>query len=285
MKKSTKLQAKKQTGITFRKKDLAINSKLAYSLAVKDYANYINKTGKQDGIESVKGFLKSIEGNYKASSYNLKRQGLKEYLCEKYKNDTATLFAVQELFKSIKRTTVQKTILKDEYLTYDEVKMLSGKITPIMSAIFRALFFSGLRVSELCNIKLSDVKLNGKASLQIIGKGKREHKAYLPLNLYNDIRKLFKNENQVYLFETSKGKPYHRVFVSQELKRQCKKHGYDVNSHMLRHAKCMYLKNDRGLSADQIAKAVNHASVKTTLEFYFHGTPSSADQGIESDGF
>ncbi len=43
----------------------------------------------------------------------------------------------------------------------------------------------------------------------------------------------------------------------------------------------MYLKDVKGMSADMVAKALGHSSVVTTLEAYFHGTPSAQEQGIE----
>lgn len=54
----------------------------------------------------------------------------------------------------------------------------------------------------------------------------------------------------------------------------------DVSAHTFRHSKAMYLKDVKNLSADQIAKALGHSSVVTTLQHYFHGTPSANDQGI-----
>jgi len=55
----------------------------------------------------------------------------------------------------------------------------------------------------------------------------------------------------------------------------------DISAHTLRHSKAMHLKKDRNLTPDQIAKALGHSSVMTTLKYYFHGTPSAEDQGIE----
>ncbi len=42
----------------------------------------------------------------------------------------------------------------------------------------------------------------------------------------------------------------------------------------------MYLKNVKGMSADMVAKALGHSSVVTTLEAYFHGSPTPEEQGI-----
>jgi len=57
--------------------------------------------------------------------------------------------------------------------------------------------------------------------------------------------------------------------------------GIKISAHTLRHSKAMFLKEIQGLSADRIAKALGHSSVVTTLKYYFHGTPTAEEQGIE----
>jgi integrase len=46
------------------------------------------------------------------------------------------------------------------------------------------------------------------------------------------------------------------------------------------HSKAMYLKEVRYFSPDEVAKALGHSSVITTLQHYFHGTPAAESQGI-----
>jgi integrase len=55
---------------------------------------------------------------------------------------------------------------------------------------------------------------------------------------------------------------------------------HDISAHTLRHSKAMYLKEIKHFSPDQVAKALGHSSVVTTLQHYFHGTPTAEAQGI-----
>jgi integrase len=69
--------------------------------------------------------------------------------------------------------------------------------------------------------------------------------------------------------------------ISQEIRRQSLYHaGISVHAHMLRHSKAMHLKTYSKLSPDQIAKALGHANVTTTLAFYLHGVPGAKEQRI-----
>lgn len=277
--------------IVFRNAGISKNSKATYKTAVKSFQRYLITTDQVEGIESVKGFLESgLKGNllkqkrvWKSSTYNIKRQALKEYLTEKYKTNLKQLFAIQELFKSIEHKKIEMAILEDDYLTHNQVIEMSQKFTDTTRLFVLALFWSGLRISELVNLQIKDIKLNGKAVLKIrSGKGGKDHTAYLPLDLYYEISKSFRNKNQVYLFETIKAKKYNRMYVTNEIRRQSKRHGRQFSAHTLRHAKAMYLKNEMNLSADLVAKAINHSDPLITLRSYFHGTPTAEMQGISN---
>ncbi len=147
--------------------------------------------------------------------------------------------------------------------------------------IVESLFWTGCRISELINIRVEDVKTNGKYAVIDVksGKGGKQRTVYLPLEAYEKVKWLFRGK--IYLFETESNKQYDRTNLYHEIKRQAKKHGYDISPHTLRHSKAMYLKDVKGMSADMVAKALGHSSVVTTLEAYFHGTPSAEEQGIE----
>ncbi len=270
----------KKKGIVFRNRALAKSSKESYTEGVKQYQDYLKETGQTEGVESVRSWLNEIRKTKSPATFNLRAQALKDYLLKRYEHDYAQFFGIQELFKSIKPYKVEKSILQDEYLTYDDVMELAEKMTERISLVTQALFWTGCRVSELVNIKLEDVTINDKAIIKVkAGKGRKENTVYLPLALYTRVRDVLKGKE--YLFETQGGKPYHRVNLHKEISRQAKKHGFSIHPHTLRHSKAMYLKDERGLTPDQIAKALGHSDVAITLRSYFHGTPSAEEQGIE----
>jgi hypothetical protein len=42
----------------------------------------------------------------------------------------------------------------------------------------------------------------------------------------------------------------------------------------------MFLKDEMGLSIEQIQRALNHSNMSTTADFYIHGKPDASAQGI-----
>jgi len=273
-----KVQKHKKNKIAFRNKALLKNSIDTYTRCVNEYLKYLRENDLKDGIDGVKGFLKIIKSKKSPKTFNLTRQALKEYLSAKYQSEPLFLFAVQELFKSIKRAKIIQAVLDDKYLTYEQIEELSGKFTKPISLIFKSLFWSGCRVSELINIRLSDVKLDRNAIIRILGKGSKEHVVYMPLKLYNEVREFFNGKE--YLFETTGSRRFHRVNISKEIKRQAKKYGYNIGAHTLRHSRAMHLKDEMGLSADKISKALGHSDPIVTTRSYFHGSPSAEEMGI-----
>jgi integrase len=277
----------KDLPIIFRNQSLSRNSQETYSYAVRQYLKFISVKKRAIDAESIKLFLQSLQRNKSASTYNLYRQALKEWLAGLHKDDHQQLFGVLELFKSTKRIITKHSILRDRYLTRNEIEMVARKLLHGNSAEIRvglmahALFWSGLRINELLQIRLSDIKVNGEASITVTGKGNRAHTVFLQLNLYKMIVKHFNGKH--YLFETKNRTAINRKNATRDIKHQFQKYKYEISSHTFRHSKAMFLKDERGLSADQIQKALNHSTVKTTLENYFHGEPTAADMGLDED--
>jgi integrase len=266
--------------ITFRNKKLSTTSKLAYRTGVRQFLAFIESMGYDESPDAVKAWLEAIEKEMSPASFNLRLQAVKEYLSEKYKTDLRSMFLIQETFKRFKRATVSNTVLSDDFLTIEQVKDLSQKFTTIISMIFRAMFWTGCRISELLNVRLADIKVSDKVQIRIrYGKGKKERTVFLPKKLYKEIRSGFRIKDQVYLFETRNGKKYHRSYICKEFHRQGKKFGFKIHPHMCRHAKACFLRDVMKLTPDQIAKALGN-TVQVCLKYYFHGTPSASDQGI-----
>lgn len=274
-----------ETKKNFRNGSLSHNSQITYENAVDGFESYVRDQGAEylSNPDVILKLLKQWLDRYdKANTYNLKLQAVKEHLSEVSKNmPLGKRFLFIEELNNIKRKKPQKAIMQDDYLPIEKVEELASLITPQTACFVLALFWTGCRVSELANIKIIDCRANGKVSIRIRqGKGNKEREVYMSRALYNRIREVFHGED--YLFETREGTPYHRVNISKAIANEAKaKMELDISAHTLRHSKAMYLKNVRGLSADQIAKALGHSSPLTTLQHYFHGTPTAEEQGIE----
>ena len=134
-------------------------------------------------------------------------------------------------------------------------------------AIVDTLYSTGCRVSELANMRISDINTEDK-SINIIGKGKKHNTCYfntnaqLSLNEYIDSRK----DDSQYLF-VSQRKPHNRLSIKaiENIFRDISKRtGIIVTPHIMRHT-CATLSLQSGMPLPQVQKMLGHASSDTTL--------------------
>lgn len=145
-------------------------------------------------------------------------------------------------------------------------------------AILETLYGCGLRVSELVNLKLSDLFFNEDIIL-VTGKGNKQrfvpigkvNKKYI--NLYNDhIRKLQKIAigHEDFLFLNRRGRQLTRAMVFEIIKRLAQKIGLQkkVSPHTFRHSFATHLLQN-GADLRAIQQMLGHESI-TTTEVYVH---------------
>lgn len=134
-------------------------------------------------------------------------------------------------------------------------------------AIVDTLYSTGCRVSELANMKISDINTEDK-SINIVGKGKKHNTCYfntnaqLSLNEYIDSRK----DDSQYLFVSCR-KPYNRLSIKaiENMFRDISKRtGIIVTPHIMRHT-CATLSLQSGMPLPQVQRMLGHASSDTTL--------------------
>lgn len=276
-----KCLTKRQAGrVRFRNGKLLPSSRVVYSDSVKAYFNYLvqNKLGDDFNIDNISDWLNMMTNS---NTYNIRLQGIKEFYYKEFEHHSdRDRLRMREAFESLRRRMPQQAKLQNlHYLSSKQVTILCKKITPRMALITEALFWTGCRISELINIRLSDCQVGECVTIMVFGKGAEYGYVYMPVTLYNSIRAMF--SGSVYLFETYEGRPFSRVFVSLEMRRQSiKRFDLPVHPHMLRHSKAMFLRLERRLSLDQIAKAMRHKRPITTGVYYMHDTPDPKAQGI-----
>lgn len=94
----------------------------------------------------------------------------------------------------------------------------------------------GLRVSEACGIRMTDIEQNDRESgariILVRGKGARYRRVRLPPDLMDDVTKEFRGTT--YLFETTGGHPYRRQDVNLIVTASKKHLGFHITPHDLR---------------------------------------------------
>ena len=134
-------------------------------------------------------------------------------------------------------------------------------------AIIKSLYFLGLRVSELINLKWTDFHfVNGNIELSVIGKGNKLRTILVPSNLYEDLS--LQKEHNDYVFVSSQGNAkLCRQSVNKMLKTICQKLGIkSINPHAFRHSHATHsLANGCDLSLLQ--QSLGHSSISTTQQY------------------
>jgi integrase/recombinase XerD len=144
-------------------------------------------------------------------------------------------------------------------------------------AMLEVLYATGVRVSELISLKMSQINLN-QGVLRIIGKGDRERLIPLGDEAQDWIREFIEGprieillERQTdYLFPTRRGDRMTRQAFWHIIKRYAKKAGVSkkLSPHTMRHAFATHLLNN-GADLRVVQLLLGHSDVSTT-QIYTH---------------
>lgn len=169
------------------------------------------------------------------------------------------------------------------YLTFNEFdKMLKSSGKGILGirnvSIMEMMVASGVRVSELVNIKMNDINYLDK-SIRILGKGNKMRIVYYGdyakegLNNYLSVRKTLLNNNESdYLYLNNHGKKLTTKGVEEIIKKILFVSGIEKNvtPHVLRHTFATMMINE-GANVKVVQELLGHSSLDTT-SIYTHIT-------------
>jgi integrase/recombinase XerD len=170
-------------------------------------------------------------------------------------------------------------------LSNDEIKKLLEPENPETpenlcdQAILELAYASGLRLSELKNLRLEQLHLEA-GFINVIGKGNKERvvpvgkTAVKALNRFIEIGrpKLVTPKSPANVFITKRGTPFAAVTLWLHIKNRVRRAGVsrNITPHMLRHSFATHLL-EHGADLRVIQELLGHASIGTT-EIYTHVT-------------
>lgn len=264
---------------------LSSNSIKSYQYNLKIYNEYLkNKNILKATKDDITNFLKTVnEKNVLTITHYLS-------ILNSFYNYYLSEEKIRE--NPVKNIPHPKTPKKlPSYLTIDEVdKLLDIKFLTSFDyrnkAMLELMYATGLRVSELLSLKLSNINLKD-TYVKILGKGSKERivpfsdYALKYLNLYlEDYRPIIlNNHDSDYVFVNYQGNMLSRQSFFKMLKKEALKKGINKNiyPHMLRHSFATHLLNN-GADLRVIQELLGHNDLKTT-EIYAH----LANQKIKKD--
>ena len=156
------------------------------------------------------------------------------------------------------------------------------------SAIVEVLYSTGLRVSELVTLRLSDLFF-GEGYVRVVGKGDKQRLVPIgsaardKIQLYMEERKP-KSASEMTLFLNNRGKPLTRVMVFNIIRQAAERAGItkNISPHTLRHSYATHLLQG-GATIRQVQELLGHESI-TTTEVYTHLDRTHL-RGVVEDAF
>ena len=213
----------------------------------------------------------------------LTTEAIQTYFQKKLKNgEPATLFWKKYALNSyakFKKLTINwhhivklPTIAKKFFSTIDEAELELLKQAKIEESVWtyqrnnlilEFLFYTGLRVSELVNIKHDDWQ-DRQGLLKVLGKGNKVRHVFLPPWLVKHFQPTKRN----YLFTTDRGKKLPREWISVIIKQRTEKAGIKkrITPHTFRRSFATLL-NNRRTNLTTIQKLLGHARLETTANY------------------
>jgi integrase/recombinase XerD len=263
-------------------KGLAENSILAYQRDVFNLMDFAIKQGIEvEAIRVVhlKAFLTSInELGIGARSQARMISGIKQFflfliLEDVIKNDPSELLEMPKIGKKL-----------PEVLEIEEIDALIAAIDLSKNeghrnrAMLETLYSCGLRVSELVNLRFSDLFFE-EGFIRVIGKGNKERLVPVSpsvekeIGIYNDFIRRHQhiqpgNENVVFL--NRRGAKLTRVMIFTIIKNLANEIGLqkNISPHTFRHSFATHLL-EGGANLRAIQEMLGHESI-TTTEIYTH---------------
>ncbi|MFA5603461.1 MAG: site-specific tyrosine recombinase XerD [Bacilli bacterium] len=261
-------------------KKYSFNTKVGYEYSLMKFYNFCQDHAlKLENIKDkhIKEYLKSLTSE-KISNKSISRHisSLKSF----YKFLLIEKIISNNPMEYIEAPKIPKTI--PSILSIEEInQLLNIELKDIYSyrdkAMIELMYATGLRVSELINLKLNDVDLHSNV-LKTMGKGSKER--IVPIGEYatsiiieyihNSRPKFLKNKTSEYLFVTKNGTNMSRNHFFRILQRIAQKKGIRTHfsPHTLRHSFATHLLNN-GADLRVIQELLGHSDISTT-EIYTH---------------
>ena len=251
-------------------------------------------------IKKLNGFFNNEESNKKIS--HIKYEDFQIYLSFLNKNNINTrsqsrvISSMRSFFKFLileKIISQNPTDLLEnpktgkklpEFLTIEEIDLMVNQIDRSKSdgernlAILEVLYGCGLRVSELIQLKISEIYWK-EGFIRIIGKGNKERLVPLGKTATKHL-KIYLNEVRIHqkidkefidhVFINKTGSKLSRIMIFKIIKKLTKQSGIskNVSPHTLRHSFATHLV-EGGADLRAVQEMLGHESI-TTTEIYTH---------------
>ena len=262
-------------------RNLSVNTRNSYKTDLLKYAEYLKKKYEVIDVsnvtsEMVKKYIQTLKkGGFESSSISRKISAIKAF--HKYMSQTYSMINPTASIKKPKKEEKLPTVLSVE-----EIDMMFNTIKgsePLdlrNRCMLEFLYGSGLRISELLDMKTENINIHQK-ELHVIGKGNKERIVPLSdmaidafIKWMNKGKIHFKSLPGNYVFVNKSGEKLTRQGVWKLIKEIAKNAGItkEISPHTLRHSFATHLYNN-GFNLRYVQFLLGHKDISTT-QIYTH---------------
>ncbi len=302
---------------------------ITFKEAFKDYTEYLNRLLKQTSLVSYKYIhkkyilseLNAID-NIKNIDYfivnKIYKRVEKSDLSVSYKNKVlGTLIRMLKYFRDIYKLDLsyikrlprfrddQPQEEKKKHYSIDEFKVFISNVANIEEeAIFKLLFFTGIRIGELRGLKWGDVDFTNKtltisrtinSNLNIVTYKEFSTKTtagYRNIFLYADVIDVLERLKRYYKLDMYKNtenyyiigidKPISNTTVKRHCDRIIEASGlHHITLHGFRHSYITFMITELNIDPYILKEQVGHKDISTTLNIYTHMNKDKQQEALE----
>ena len=258
-------------------KGLSKNTVKAYETDIKGFIKWMNKNNKQSllniketSVNQYISYLFSLK--LKSSSVNRKISSLKSFYLYLLKKKLIRHSPFSEVISPKQEKYLPASMSESEVEKLLNSPDASKEIEQRDKAMIEMLYATGMRISELVNLKITDIDMN-RSVIKVMGKGSKER--LIPFGesaseaLFNYL-KIRKDSSSKEVFISNRGKKITRVAFWQRIKVYLLRENLkiSISPHTLRHAFATHLLN-RGADLRSVQLLLGHSDLSTT-QIYTH---------------
>ena len=243
------------------------------SIFLKWLSGNFDSSFKNTKSEDIELFIKHLfQLGFKSTTINRKISSIKAFYVYLKKQKLIDTIPTEDIIVPKQEKNLPKSISEKEVETLLNSINASSNIELRDKAMMELLYATGVRVSELVNIKLNDIDFNRRV-IRVIGKGSKERlvpfgeKAFIALNNYLASREKSITKE---IFLSNRGTGITRISFWNRVKFYLSRCGLsiEISPHTLRHAFATHILN-RGADLRSVQMLLGHSDLSTT-QIYTH---------------
>ena len=235
-----------------------------YNYSLNNFFNFVKKDFKKINKQDINAYFYYLaDKNISGSTINVNLNAIK-FFYQEILNKKLTI--------KIKYSKVPKKL--PLFLTQDEIiKLIDNIENNKHKLMIKLLYSSGLRVSELLNLKVRDFDFENDYGWVRQGKGNKDRIFVIAISLKQDLIDYVKDlDYDSFLFTSYNGRMSVRT-IQEIIKKATKRSKINkkIHPHSLRHSYATHL-IENGYDVSSVQSLLGHKSLETTM-IYLHIAP------------